>query len=331
MDDAPLSPNSRSRCNLAERAVQRDYRQHFGGVNISRDEAPRYVRYPFDRSVVVDHHARPLTVDRVLATKPLQHELSQRPGPGNKTLTYLSGDGVTRALNDIFGYDGWNLTILSTTQQHCQQIQNSKWHVAYMAQVRITLAHGVCFREDVGCGDAMDRSVVTASANALKASITDGMKRAARHFGDKLGNSLYSEHFNHKNAPKTLSEALDLHDQERAHYKFGAITSTTSMDDTQKLASRLEQNIPAITSPSMESNDGTQAQRLPAVANTNIASKTQSLLPQPLLETTLHNMPPPTAGSTFLASSMERPCTKHKRVSESSLSSAAKKPNNPYL
>jgi DNA repair and recombination protein RAD52 len=28
----------------------------------------------------------------------------------------------------------------------------------------------------------------TAIANALKASITDAMKRAARHFGDKLGN-----------------------------------------------------------------------------------------------------------------------------------------------
>jgi recombination DNA repair RAD52 pathway protein len=28
----------------------------------------------------------------------------------------------------------------------------------------------------------------TAVAHALKASITDAMKRAARHFGDKLGN-----------------------------------------------------------------------------------------------------------------------------------------------
>ena len=72
-----------------------------------------------------------------------------------------------------------------------------------------------CFREDIGCGDVLDRSLVVAAQNAVKASITDAMKRAARHFGDKLGNSLYDSEFNIKNAPKTLREAFELYDREK--------------------------------------------------------------------------------------------------------------------
>ncbi len=47
------------------------------------------------------------------------------------------------------------------------------------------------FKEDFGAGDAIDKSLPTAVSNALKSSITDAMKRAVRHFGDKLGNCEY--------------------------------------------------------------------------------------------------------------------------------------------
>ena len=70
-----------------------------------------------DGSLLIDHRGRPITVDRMLATKPLRGELSTRPGPGNRKLTYLSGEGVTRTLNDIFGFDGWNLDIKRTQRE----------------------------------------------------------------------------------------------------------------------------------------------------------------------------------------------------------------------
>lgn len=171
-----------------------------------------YVRRADNRSVVVDHHGRPLTVDRLLATKPLQSELCSRPGPGNKRLTYLSGESVTRILNDVFGFDGWRLEIIRYEQTEKTHISNTKWHVAYIAQVRITLEAGV-YKEDLGAGDAMDRQLSSAVAHALKSSVTDAMKRAARHFGDRLGNSLYDGQFNLKNAPKTMQEALDEYDK----------------------------------------------------------------------------------------------------------------------
>ena len=71
----------------------------------------QWVYNPSDGSVLRDHHGQPLSVDKLLATEPLKHELSTRPGPGNKKLTYISGDEISRTLNDVFGFDGWDLDI----------------------------------------------------------------------------------------------------------------------------------------------------------------------------------------------------------------------------
>lgn len=175
----------------------------------------RYLVHPVDGSVVLDEHNRPLTVNRLLATKPLQSELCSRPGPGNKRLTYLSGESVTRLLNELFGYDGWNLQVLKLDKIECTP-QPNKFQVAYMAHVRITLQEGGAYREDVGFGDATDKQLCTAVSHAVKSAVTDALKRAARHFGDRLGNVLYDGNFSIKNAPTTLAQALGQYDQRRA-------------------------------------------------------------------------------------------------------------------
>jgi DNA recombination protein Rad52 len=148
----------------------------------------RWVHNPGDGSVLLDHHGEPVSVDRLLATKPLRHELSTRPGPGGKKLTYISGEGVSRTLNDIFGFDGWNLDITAVNQAECSQDDKGRYTVVYTAQVRLTHKASGTYKEDVGAGDATDKSKGTAISHAQKASVTDAMKRAARHFGDKLGN-----------------------------------------------------------------------------------------------------------------------------------------------
>jgi DNA repair and recombination protein RAD52 len=90
-------------------------------------------------------------------------------------------------LNDIFGFDGWNLDITSVQREETMQNQG-KYTVVYTAQVRLTHKASGAYKEDCGAGDATDKSFATAVGHALKQSITDAMKRAARHFGDKLGN-----------------------------------------------------------------------------------------------------------------------------------------------
>lgn len=182
----------------------------------------QWVHNPLDGSVLQDHRGRPVSVDRLLATKPLKDELSSRKGPGGKQLTYMSGDGVSRTLNDIFGFDGWNLDIRKV-EQVGKNYDKSKdrFEVVYTAHVRVTHKISGTYREDVGCGDSIDKSYATAVGHAIKGAITDGLKRSARHFGDKLGGALYSGNVTKKNAPGSLRDSLDKYEIERANAKFG--------------------------------------------------------------------------------------------------------------
>lgn len=152
----------------------------------------QFVYNPCDGTLLRDHNGRAVTVGRLLATAPLRHEILTRPGPGGKKLTYVSGESITRTLNDIFGFDGWDLSITRTQREECLKDEKSgKYTVCYTAQVRLTHKLSGAYREDCGAGDATDRSFGTAAAHSLKASITDALKRAARHFGDKCGNCTF--------------------------------------------------------------------------------------------------------------------------------------------
>jgi DNA recombination protein Rad52 len=186
----------------------------------------RYLIHPGNGSVVLDANGQPLAVSRVLATKPLQSELSTRPGPGNKKLTYMSGESVTRLLNEIFGHDGWCMDVKGIEKVESVTHSSGKFQVAYMATVRITLlrptiqqnrvdggAAAPAYREDVGFGDSVDKLLATAVSHAVKGAVTDALKRAARHFGDRLGNALSDGQFSVKNAPVNLSHALCQLDQ----------------------------------------------------------------------------------------------------------------------
>mmetsp|Transcript_3819 Transcript_3819/g.8523 ORF Transcript_3819/g.8523 Transcript_3819/m.8523 type:complete len:453 (-) Transcript_3819:817-2175(-) len=174
-----------------------------------------------DGSNLIDHKGNPVTVEAFLSTKPLRAEVSSRKGPGGMTLSYMGGDIITKTLNDAFGYNGWCLEVKSTTREESIKDDKGRYHIAYIATVRITHRQSGAFREDCGAGDAIDKSLASASGNALKGAVTDAMKRAARHFGEKLGNSLYHSGFNAKNAPPTLKDALDTLAIDRAKSRFG--------------------------------------------------------------------------------------------------------------
>jgi DNA recombination protein Rad52 len=179
-----MTAENQAAATTVESQVTATFRQ----TSTLQPKAVEWVRNPSDGSVLLDHNARPISVDRILATKPLRAELSTRPGPGNKKLTYLSGEGVSRMLNDIFGFDGWSLDIKQVQREECIKDDSGKYHVVYTAQVRLTHKSSGAYKEDCGSGDSTDKNFGTAISHALKASITDAMKRAARHFGDKLGN-----------------------------------------------------------------------------------------------------------------------------------------------
>lgn len=70
-----------------------------------------------DGTPLLDHNGRTIPVEKLLASKPLRSELATRAGPGGRKLTYMSGDSVTRTLNEVFGFDGWCLDIKSTNRE----------------------------------------------------------------------------------------------------------------------------------------------------------------------------------------------------------------------
>eukprot|EP00574_Skeletonema_japonicum_P003008 CAMPEP_0201719812 /NCGR_PEP_ID=MMETSP0593-20130828/4926_1 /ASSEMBLY_ACC=CAM_ASM_000672 /TAXON_ID=267983 /ORGANISM="Skeletonema japonicum, Strain CCMP2506" /LENGTH=413 /DNA_ID=CAMNT_0048210331 /DNA_START=14 /DNA_END=1255 /DNA_ORIENTATION=+ len=174
-----------------------------------------------DGSLLLDHKGLPISVEKFLSTKPLRREVSTRQGPGGMKLSYMGGDVITKTLNEAFGYDGWSLEVKDKTQLDPLKDDKGRYIVAFTATVRITHLRTGAFREDCGAGDAIDKSLASASGNALKGAVTDAMKRAARHFGEKLGNSLYHDGFNANKAPNTLKDACENLDLDRAKERFG--------------------------------------------------------------------------------------------------------------
>ena len=173
-----------------------------------------------DGTPLLDHHYRPIPLQKILQTRPLKADVSTRPGPGNMKLTYMSGEVVTRTLNELFGFGGWSMEVREKNREQCEKDHKGRYHVHYTATVRITHVGTGSFREDVGANDSIDKSLGTAVANAMKGAVTDAMKRAARHFGEKMGNSLYDSKFKLAHAPMTLKQALETYELDRNKATF---------------------------------------------------------------------------------------------------------------
>ena len=187
--------------------------------NAGNAAAVPYVLNP-DGTPLLDHHYRPVPLQKILQTRPLKADVSTRPGPGNMKLIYMSGEVVTRTLNELFGFGGWSMEVREKNREQCDKDPKGRYHVHYTATVRIIHVATGSYREDVGANDSIDKSLGTAVAHAMKGAVTDAMKRAARHFGEKLGNSLYDSKFKLQHAPVTLRQALETYELDRNKATF---------------------------------------------------------------------------------------------------------------
>ena len=146
--------------------------------------------------------------------------LSERAGPGGRKVPYLEGTFIMRFnlkgwrvvenANDIFQFNGWSSEIKS---QKIDFIDSSdgRHSVAVSSIIRVTLQDGT-FREDVGIGLMENaRSKGDAIEKAKKSSVTDGMKRALRLFGNVMGLSLSSKDYlkNIRKVPNPSSKPLN--------------------------------------------------------------------------------------------------------------------------
>ncbi|GMK55457.1 hypothetical protein CspeluHIS016_0205130 [Cutaneotrichosporon spelunceum] len=122
--------------------------------------------------------------------------VTQRTGHGGGgKLSYIEGWKVINLANDVFGFNGWSSSITRLQTDFLDVDANDRVKVGITAIIRITLRDG-CYHEDLGYGQAENvRGKATALEKAQKEAVTDGIKRALKHFGNVLGNCLYDKEY----------------------------------------------------------------------------------------------------------------------------------------
>ena len=101
-------------------------------------------------------------------------------------MDYLATWDVIATANEIFGFDGWS--------SETTRLELVGPEFGWLATVRIT-AGGVA-REDSGFAPYAigDRGLLGETVDtAVKAAVSDALKRALRSFGEQFGNTLYNK------------------------------------------------------------------------------------------------------------------------------------------
>ena len=122
--------------------------------------------------------------------------VSQRKGRGGKSFDYLEGHAVIDQANLIFGYGGWGYELagdvtLRRIETVNPQTGEVKVEQGYSAPVRVSVA-GALPRTDLGVHPVTEDNF-DGHDTAMKAAVTDGMKRAFRSFGVQFGNGFYGD------------------------------------------------------------------------------------------------------------------------------------------
>lgn len=122
--------------------------------------------------------------------------VSRRRGRAGRTFSYIEGHTAIDEANRIFGYGGWGFELVenvSLRQIETVDTQTGEVKVVdiYTAPVRVTVP-GAPPRTDIGFHAVTDETP-DGHETAIKGSVTDGMKRALRSFGDRFGNGLYGD------------------------------------------------------------------------------------------------------------------------------------------
>jgi len=124
--------------------------------------------------------------------QPLAPEHTSEREGDDGLIRYLEGWRAIQLANAIFGEDHWGAEVVGevTYRPIPQTGRRNATPVLgiYTATVRVTV-DGCAAHSDVGAG-VVDEQTADAHATAYKTAVTDGLKRALRHYGAGLGNEL---------------------------------------------------------------------------------------------------------------------------------------------
>lgn len=134
--------------------------------------------------------------------------IQRRMGFRGQQLEYLPVHDVIETANRIFGYGGWRREI-RRLEKVFEDETDGVSSVGYLCEYRIRV--GEVVHEDVGFGSSSNQpDLAQAHEMAVKAAVSDALKRCFRAFGDQFGLSLYKKHEFEEAAhggPRTATEA----------------------------------------------------------------------------------------------------------------------------
>ena len=119
-----------------------------------------------DGSIMLDHRGKIVYRSQFLSTHPLRSECRERVVYAGKKLPYVSGEGVIRSMNAVFGHGGWGTELKMERKVMCEKDDLGRWVVGYLASVRITLSDGHggvgVSHEDCGSGEGINENLTKA-------------------------------------------------------------------------------------------------------------------------------------------------------------------------
>lgn len=127
-------------------------------------------------------------------SKPLNKSHVRQRTQSGHAVYYIEGWHTVDEANRIFGFDGWQRTIISMecVNDTEKQMKSGKgWGVTYICTIQITV--GGIVRHGTGAGHGIDKDRGLAHESAIKEAETDAMKRALMTFGNPFGLALYDK------------------------------------------------------------------------------------------------------------------------------------------
>ncbi len=144
-------------------------------------QTPTPARSPFTPEQI-EALKKPIDPSRVL----------RRTGFRGQQLEYLPIHDVVETANRIFGFGGWHREI-RRLEKVFEDETDGVYSVGYLCEYRIRV--GDVIHEDVGFGSSSNQpDPASAHEMAVKAAVSDALKRCFRAFGDQFGLSLYKKH-----------------------------------------------------------------------------------------------------------------------------------------
>ena len=216
-------------------------------------------------------------------------EIASRAGAGQSRYQYLTTNKSIELANWIFGHDGWSSAIQDITIDFLEESKDNRWNVGVSCIMRITLRGG-SFHEDVGYGQTVNMpGKAEALEKAKKEACSDGLKRAMRLFGNKLGNCLGDQQYMALlKSGKGQKEPLDLSQSPRKRMKLEpALTASTQMQQQQQQQQQQHNNnsTPLSSHPPTEDGYPVSPQQLyqqpPPATSPNMPVSPNAIAPPP--------------------------------------------------